>query len=103
MKIRVSLSINVTKIDKSRLYEGKKGKYLDATALIDLDEVDKFGNNGFIAEQVSKQERENGVKGTILGNAKVSWKEGAQQSSTAPPSTPSNAGGGDFDSDPIPF
>lgn len=74
MKVGIELSIDVTKIDKARLYEGKKGKYLTATTFVDLDNVDQYDNNGFIAEKVSKDEQEAGTKGTILGNVKVFWK-----------------------------
>ena len=65
----LKVSIDVTKIDKARLYKGKKGTYLNATILL-RDEPDQYGNDGFIAEDVSKDEREPGTKGTILGNVK---------------------------------
>lgn len=68
MKV-ISLQIDVTKIDKERIYEGKKGKYLNAVLFLN-EETDQYGNNGFISESVSKEEREKGVKGNILGNAK---------------------------------
>ena len=77
MKIGVSLKIDVTKIDKARLFKGAKGTYLDATAFIDLDEVDQYGNSGMIVEAVSKEERENNVKGNILGNTKLFYKDQA--------------------------
>jgi hypothetical protein len=32
--------------------------------------VDQYGNNGFIVESITKEEREQGKKGTIIGNAK---------------------------------
>lgn len=63
------LSIDVNKIDKARLYKGKKGTYLTA-ALILKDEPDQYGNIGMIIESISKEEREAGKQGTILGNAK---------------------------------
>lgn len=66
----IQLKIDVTKIDKARLFKGQKGTYLDAVILI-RDEVDQYGNNGMIIQSVSKEERENGVKGPILGNVKV--------------------------------
>ncbi len=36
MKIGVSLKIDVTKIDKDKIYVGAKGKYLDATLFFDI-------------------------------------------------------------------
>lgn len=71
MKIGFSASINVAEIDKTKLVEGKKGKYLNITCFLDSHNKDKFDSNGMITQSVSKEEREAGVKGSILGNAKV--------------------------------
>lgn len=62
------LSIDVSKIDKSKLYQGKKGTYLNCAVL--LRETDQFGNDGMIVQDVTKEEREKGIKGAILGNGK---------------------------------
>ena len=77
-KIGVSLKIDVTKIDKARLFKGQKGTYLDATAFIELDQLDQYGNSGMITQDVSKQEKDSGVQGAILGNSKVFWSESGQ-------------------------
>ena len=77
-KIGVTLKIDVTKIDKARLFVGKKGKYLDATVFIDTAELDQYGNSGMITQDVSKDERAKGAKGEILGNCKVFWSESGQ-------------------------
>jgi len=69
--IGISASIDVTKIDKSKLIEGKKGTYLNITAFVNLDEKDQYDNNGMITQSVSKEEREKGVRGEILGNTRV--------------------------------
>ena len=74
MKVGVTLKIDVTKIDKARLFKGSKGTYLDATVFID-DKGDKYGNNGMIVQNVSKEERDAGQKGAILGNAKIFWRD----------------------------
>jgi hypothetical protein len=80
MKIGVRLSIDVSKIDKSKLYKGEKGTYLSCTAFIDPSNPDQYGNAGMITQDVSKEEKEAGVKGAILGNSKVFWQgEGKQQ------------------------
>ena len=73
-KVGVSVKIDVTKIDKARLFKGEKGTYLDLTTFIDLDNQDDYGNNGFIAHSVNQEEREQGVKGDILGNVKVFYR-----------------------------
>lgn len=75
----VSLKIDVSKIDKARLFRGEKGVYLDATVFIDESEPDEYGNNGMITQDVTKEERERMVQGNILGNCKVFWRgEGGQ-------------------------
>ena len=79
MKIGVSLKVDVSKIDKARLFQGQKGTYLDATVFIDVDELDQYGNSGMITQDVSKDEKQQGVKGNILGNCKVFWNDSGQQ------------------------
>ena len=92
MKIGVNLSIDVKSIDKARLVAHQNGKtYLNMTAFISPDEPDQYGQHGMITQDVSKQEKDNGVKGPILGNAKVFWKEEQQQSHDAGMQQASNA------------
>jgi len=79
MQKLISLNIDVSKIDAKRLYKGKKGQYLSATLFLKED-VDQFGNNGFIVESITKEEREKGLKGTIIGNAKYMVAGGSKQS-----------------------
>jgi len=78
MKIGIELRIDVTKIDKARIYEGQKGKYLTMTAFVDLDNQDQYGNNGMITHK--KEEGEQGQT-PILGNTKVFWTDNPQQQS----------------------
>ena len=78
-KVGVSIKLDVTKIDKQRLFSGQKGTYLDATVFIDIDELDQYGNSGMITQDVSKEEKQSGVKGNILGNVKVFWKDSNNQ------------------------
>jgi hypothetical protein len=66
---KIKLRIDVTKIDKKKLYVGKKGTYLDCIYFMEETE-DKFGNNGMIVQERTKEEREKGVQGSILGNGK---------------------------------
>ena len=85
MKIGLSLRIDVTKIDKARLYAGAKGTYLDLTTFVDTEQQDQYENNGFISQSVNKEEREAKVQTPILGNVKVFFTDGAQ---SAPQSAP---------------
>ena len=79
MKIGVRVKIDVKQIDKARLYVGKKGTYLDATVFIDPENPGQHGDHGMITQDVSKEERAQGVKGPILGNVKVFWRDESQQ------------------------
>jgi len=92
----VTLKIDVTKISKERLYKGKKGTYLDAVVFLD-PQADQYGNNGMITESVSKEEREAGTKGAILGNAKII--SGGQQTKQTQQSAPQPPA----DEDDLPF
>jgi hypothetical protein len=62
-------SINLSKIDKAKIIAGAKGSYLNVRIIV-KDELDQYGNIGFISQNTTKEEREAGVKGTILGNIK---------------------------------
>jgi hypothetical protein len=112
-KVGVNLKINVSEIDKARLFKGQKGVYLDATVFIDIDQVDDYGNNGMITQNVSKEEKQQGVKGNILGNCKVFWQDDSapaqsqagsyqQQTGGQPQSQGGQPPAEDFDDD-IPF
>ncbi len=66
----ITAKIDVTKIDKSKLFVGKNGaKYLD----IVLFETpgDKYGNDYRVVQGVTKEDRSAGIKGAILGNGTV--------------------------------
>lgn len=102
MKVGIRLKIDVSKIDKDRLFKGAKGTYLDATTFVDLDNKDQYDQNGFIAQDVSKEESDAGQKGAIIGNVAVFWRDGSsgQPSQQPAQSQPENNGG--F-ADDIPF
>lgn len=63
----ITIKLDVTKIDNARLYKGAKGTYLSAVLIPTPDS--QYGDY-MIVEDVSKEEREAGKKGTILGNGK---------------------------------
>ena len=112
-KLGISIKIDVTKIDKSRIFQGQKGKYIDLTTFIDTDNPDQYQNHGFISQSTSKQERDAGVQTPILGNCKVFYSDlhGSQQAiqnqvqqQVAPQMQPQPpAGFNDFDDQEIPF
>lgn len=94
MKIGVELKIDVTKIDKSKIFPGKKGKYLTMTAFIDTENQGQYGDNGMITHKKDEGEQQ----AAILGNATVFWKDEAQQQQ-APNQPASNQGFDDNDDD----
>ena len=67
----IILSIDVTKIDKSAIYHGKKGKYLEVVLLPGRNGEDQYGNSHMAVQGLPKERREGGEKGVILGNAKT--------------------------------
>lgn len=74
MAQNISLKINVKDIDKAKLFVGEKGVYLSATIIM-KDENDQYGNIGMIVEETTEEERAKGIKGKILGNARLIVKK----------------------------
>ena len=83
----ISISINVNKIDKSRLFKGAKGTYLD---MVLIETPNSEYGDYMVVESVSKEEREQGVKGTILGNAKIIVKRDPTNYNNPPDETIDN-------------
>lgn len=85
--------INCVKIDKAKLFEGKNGaKWLDIV-LIETPNSD-YGDF-MIVQDTSKEDRAKGIKGAILGNAKIFLKRGQEK--------PVAKAKDDDDGDPVPF
>jgi hypothetical protein len=61
--------MNLSSIDKSKIFEGKTGKWIDVTIWIN-DEPDKFGNHMSIEQSTKK-----GDDKIYLGNAKAFDKD----------------------------
>ena len=88
----ISLSINVSLINKERLFQGKKGQYLD---LVLIETPNSEYGDYMAVESISKEERDAGKKGTILGNGKIIVKRDPTNYNTPPDETIND---GDFDS-----
>lgn len=71
MSTLISGSIDLSKVDKSKL---KDGKYLQVQISVN-DTTDNYGNNVAITVNQTKEEREAKEKKTYLGNAKVVWTD----------------------------
>ena len=66
----INLSINLDKIDKSKIVTGKKGKYLNITIGSNRDGEDQFGNTHYAYQSQSKEDREAKLDKIYLGNGK---------------------------------
>ena len=92
-KIAISLKVDLSKIDMSRIFNGKNGaQYLDMTAFVSLTELDQYDNSGMITQSVKKEEKEQGIKGNILGNSKVFWVENGQAPQSQQQQAPAQGG-----------
>lgn len=101
MSNTITARIDVTKIDKARLYKGQKGTYLDIV-LIPTPNA-KYDQTHMIVESVSKEEREQGIKGAIIGNATEIIKRDQRQPKDEPPAQMERPGFKYDDEDDVPF
>lgn len=69
----INASINLDMIDKSQIIQGKKGRYLPIRLVNTPDSP--YGDDYFIAQDIPKEMREQGLRGPILGNGKA-WGVG---------------------------
>ena len=65
----IKLKIDVTKIDKSRLFVGAKGTYLDLV-VYENDRPDEYGNDYSVKQDCTREDRDAGVKMPYIGNGK---------------------------------
>ena len=72
MATLIGLSIDVTKIDNSKLVNGK---YLNVTISVD-NETGAYGNNVSAYHEQTKEQREAKENSAYLGNGKVFWTNG---------------------------
>lgn len=102
MSSLVNASIDVTKIPKDKLYQGKKGNYLSVTVSVN-DETDQYGNNASIYVAQSKEEREAKADRIYLGNGKVVWNDGNITNAVRDDESLPQTGGAPDDADSLPF
>jgi len=71
----VSASIDLTKIEESKVIEKNGKRWLNLTISIN-DTTDTYGNNASVSINQSVEERTDKAPKTYLGNAKVIWTDG---------------------------
>lgn len=72
----ITAKIDVSKIPRDRIFEGKNGKYIDIL-IFENDEPDQYGNTHNIQLSRSKEERATNAKKIYLGNGK--WLDFGQR------------------------
>ncbi len=71
-KIGISIKLDVTKLDKTRIYKDNSGAvYVDLTMFLDPNNEGQYGDHGFATQSTTKEEREQQVQMPILGNGKI--------------------------------
>lgn len=71
----INVSINLDKLDKSKIIKGKKGNYYQLTLSVQ-DETSQFGDNASVYDSQSKEEREAKANRNYVGNGSVIWTDG---------------------------
>lgn len=91
MARKINISIDVTKLNKAKLFKGAKGTYANITL---IEKKTEYGD-WMVVEDLSKEERAKGdVKNTILGNGKNhGWGDNSGSSEKSKPAgnSPSSA------------
>lgn len=73
MATLISASINLSKLDKTKIVRGKDGsQYYDLTISVN-DTKNDYGQDVSIYDKQSKEQREAKEKKTFLGNGKIFW------------------------------
>ena len=73
--------INLAKIDKSKLFKSDKTGAIYLDIVIIETQNNEYGNSHMVVQSVTKEERESGKRGEILGNIKeLSQQESTQKS-----------------------
>ena len=74
----IKIKIDVSKIDKAGLYKGTKGTYLDCVAWPSKT-PGQYGDTHYVVQELSKERRDAGEKGAIIGNMTVPDDETQQR------------------------
>ena len=80
----IAASIDLAKIDKSRIIEGKNGaKYYNISILV-KDEKDQYEQDVAITQGQTKEERTAKVKAVYIGNGKTVYDKPAEPKQQEP-------------------
>lgn len=97
----ISASIDLSKIDKSKIITGKQGgKYYNFTVIVN-DSNDQYGNDCALTAGQTKEERASNAKKVYIGNGRTIWK--GQSQKPAPSKEPIVRDDYTVSSDDLPF
>lgn len=99
----ISIRITREKVAKEHCYQGNKGTYLDMVLFDNREGKDQYGNDGFVVQSVSKEARQQGVKGPIIGNWKRVGEDAPKPKAAAPAPTATPSATQPEDDDDTPF
>jgi len=97
----MGVNLNLSAIDKSKIFKGKKGSYIKLTLSIN-DQANDWGDNVSVWEEQSKEDRDAKVQRTFVGTGKVFWESDAPSGGQAQPQSGGQANI-PVDEDSLPF
>lgn len=75
MSARLEFSLDLSKLDKTKIIQGKKGSYYPVNVWIN-DTVDQFGYNVSVQTKLTKEQVDAGEKTSYIGNGHVRNSDG---------------------------
>lgn len=84
MAMIISASIDLAKIDRSRIVVGKNGAQYYNISINVNDEANQYGNNASVTTNQSKEERDAKAPKVYLGNGKTVWSSEGAPAPTQP-------------------
>ena len=99
MSLEIKAKIDVTKILKEHLFQGKSGKYLDVACFKSDKGKSQYGDDGYVVQEISKEARDRGEKGPIIGN----WRYHEQKPKAAAAAPKASTTTPDPEEDDVPF
>jgi hypothetical protein len=95
----ISLSIKTYEIEPEHIIIGKNGKIVSVVLFENKDGRGKYGDDGFAVQGVSKELRDKGVRGKIIGN----WRYTGQGANAGGSGGNRNNQPEDADNSDVPF
>lgn len=76
MSTIANISIDLNKLDKSKIVNGKNGSQYYNLNISVNDTTDQYGNNIQVTEPQTKEQRDSKTPRVFYGNGKVIWTDG---------------------------